>query len=294
MTDRLREENILLLKENELEEEQQTFVSDFFRRQLSGFVSPVWLSAVKQLTEATDENIYLAVKMQVSEARKVSATRKLPSRTDYALIELPVPVCGRFIRLPDREECSYLMYLDDVIRFCLPMIFSGMEYDCFEAYAFKFTKDAEMEIDNDLRNGTLQKISKAVKSRKKGDALRVIYDAEMPKDLLKRVMNRLNLDKLDTVLGGGRYHNHKEPDGFFPIAGCSRFEISGKVRFPILKPELKENVSLLRLIQKQDRYIHVPFHSFDYYIRVLQEAALSKDVKSIKTTLYRLAKTLKW
>ena len=124
-------------------------------------------------------------------------TRKLPSRTDYALIELPVPVCGRFIRLPDREECSYLMYLDDVIRFCLPMIFSGMEYDCFEAYAFKFTKDAEMEIDNDLRNGTLQKISKAVKSRKKGDALRVIYDAEMPKDLLKRVMNRLNLDKLE-------------------------------------------------------------------------------------------------
>lgn len=290
VTDRLREENIFLLKETELDEEQQIFVSDFFRRQLSGFVSPVWLSAVKQLTEATDENIYLAIKMQVSEARKVSAARKLPSRTDYALIELPVPVCGRFIRLPDREERSYLMYLDDVIRFCLPMIFSGMEYDCFEAYAFKFTKDAEMEIDNDLRNGTLQKISKAVKSRKKGDALRVIYDAEMPKDLLKRVMNRLNLDKLDTVLGGGRYHNHKDLMAF---PDCGRCDLKYLRWLPILKPELKENVSLLRLIQKQDRYIHVPFHSFDYYIRVLQEAALSKDVKSIKTTLYRLAKDSK-
>ena len=76
VTDRLREENIFLLKENELDEEQQTFVSDFFRRQFSGFVSPVWLSAVKQLTEATDENIYLAVKMQVSEARKVSTRIK--------------------------------------------------------------------------------------------------------------------------------------------------------------------------------------------------------------------------
>ena len=290
VTDRLREENIFLLKETELDEEQQIFVSDFFRRQLSGFVSPVWLSAVKQLTEATDENIYLAIKMQVSEARKVSAARKLPSRTDYALIELPVSVCGRFIRLPDREERSYLMYLDDVIRFCLPMIFSGMEYDCFEAYAFKFTKDAEMEIDNDLRNGTLQKISKAVKSRKKGDALRVIYDAEMPKDLLKRVMNRLNLDKLDTVLGGGRYHNHKDLMAF---PDCGRCDLKYPRWLPILKPELKENVSLLRLIQKQDRYIHVPFHSFDYYIRVLQEAALSKDVKSIKTTLYRLAKESK-
>lgn len=265
VTDRLREENIFLLKENELDEEQQAFVSDFFRRQLSGFVSPVWLSAVKQLTEATDENIYLAVKMQVSEARKVSATRKLPSRTDYALIELPVSVCGRFIRLPDREERSYLMYLDDVIRFCLPMIFSGMEYDCFEAYAFKFTKDAEMEIDNDLRNGTLQKISKAIKSRKKGDALRVIYDAEMPKDLLKRVMNRLNLDKLDTVLGGGRYHNHKDLMAF---PDCGRCDLKYPRWLPILKPELQENVSLLRLIQKQDRCIHVPFHSFDYWLKV--------------------------
>ena len=170
------------------------------------------------------------------------------------------------------------------------MIFSGMEYDCFEAYAFKFTKDAEMEIDNDLRNGTLQKISKAVKSRKKGDALRVIYDAEMPKDLLKRVMNRLNLDKLDTVLGGGRYHNHKDLMAF---PDCGRCDLKYPHWLPILKPELQENVSLLRLIQKQDRYIHVPFHSFDYYIRVLQEAALSKDVKSIKTTLYRLAKDSK-
>lgn len=103
-------------------------------------------------------------------------------------------------------------------------------------------------------------------------------------------MNRLNLDKLDTVLGGGRYHNHKDLMAF---PDCGRCDLKYPRWLPILKPELKENVSLLRLIQKQDRYIHVPFHSFDYYIRVLQEAALSKDVKSIKTTLYRLAKESK-
>ena len=74
VTDRLREENIFLLKENELDEEQQTFVSDFFRRQLSGFVSPVWLSAVKQLTEATDENIYLAVKCKFRSSEGICYT----------------------------------------------------------------------------------------------------------------------------------------------------------------------------------------------------------------------------
>lgn len=276
----LREENIFLLKEDELDEGQQLFVRQFYRQKLSGFVSPVWLSAVRQLTDETDENIYLAVKMQ-AEGRK---------SFDYALIALPVAECGRFVRLPDKESGSYLMYLDDVIRYCLPMIFSGLNYVFFKAYAFKFTKDAEMEIDNDLRNGMLQKISKGVKSRKKGDALRVIYDADMPKDLLKRVMNKLNLDKLDTVLGSGRYHNHKDLMSF---PDCGRKDLKYPAWEPVVKPELDGNESLLKLIQKGDRFIHVPYHSFDYYIRVLQEAAVSKEVKSIKTTLYRLAKDSK-
>ena len=276
----LREENIFLLKEDELDERQQLFVRQFYRQKLSGFVSPVWLSAVRQLTDETDENIYLAVKMQ-AEGRK---------SFDYALIALPVAECGRFVRLPDKESGSYLMYLDDVIRYCLPMIFSGLNYVFFKAYAFKFTKDVEMEIDNDLRNGMLQKISKGVKSRKKGDALRVIYDADMPKDLLKRVMNKLNLDKLDTVLGGGRYHNHKDLMSF---PDCGRKDLKYPAWEPVVKPELDGNESLLKLIQKGDRFIHVPYHSFDYYIRVLQEAAVSKEVKSIKTTLYRLAKDSK-
>lgn len=280
VTHQLRDENIFLLKEDELDEEQQTFVCQFYRQKLSGFISPVWLPAVKQLTDETDENIHLGVKMQALGKKSF----------EYALIALPVAECGRFVRLPDKEGKNYLMYLDDVIRYCLPMIFSGLNYQSFKAYAFKFTKDAEMEIDNDPRNGILQKISKGVKSRKKGDALRVIYDAEMPKDLLKRVMNKLNLDKLDTVINGGRYHNHKDLMSF---PDCGRKDLKYPVWAPVLKPELKSGESLLKLIQKGDRFIHVPYHSFDYYIRVLQEAAISKEVKSIKTTLYRLAKDSK-
>lgn len=280
VTDQLRKENIFLLKEDELDGEQQEFVRQFYRSKLSSSISAIWLSAVKQLTDETDENIYLGIKMQAPGKKNF----------DYALIALPVAECGRFVRLPDREGRSYLMYLDDVIRYCLPMIFSGLKYNSFKAYAFKFTKDAEMEIDNDLRNGMLQKISKGVKSRKKGDALRVIYDAEMPKDLLKRVMNKLSLDKLDTVLGGGRYHNHKDLMSF---PDCGRKDLKYPVWEPIIKPELESNESLLKLIQQGDRFIHVPYHSFDYYIRMLQEAAISKEVKSIKTTLYRLAKDSK-
>lgn len=278
---RLRDEHIFLLNENELDEEQQRYVRRFFRQRLSGFVSPVWITAARQLTEETDDSIYLAVKMN-TEGRKAG---------DYALIELPVQVSGRFVRLPDRDGNKYLMYLDDVIRYCLPFIFGGLGYTHFEAYAFKFTKDAEMEIGNDLRTGVLQKISKGVKSRRKGDALRVIYDQDMPAALHKRVMSLLNLDKLDTVQAGGRYHNHKDLMAF---PDCGRDDLKYPVWKPLVRPETNSSRdSVLRMVQEGDRFIHVPYHSFDYYIRLLQEAAIHKEVKSIKTTLYRLAKDSK-
>lgn len=277
----LANENICLISEDKLDTEQQQYIRLFYQQKLNGFISPIWFSSIKELTNETDENIHLAIRMNTKDNKK---------RKDYALIELPVNVCGRFIRLPDKNGKSYLMYLDDAIRFCLPVIFQGMEYTDFEAYAFKFTKDAEMEIDNDLRNGTLQKISKGVKSRKKGEPLRVIYDADMPRDLLKRVMSRLNLDKLDTTLAGGKYHNHKDLMSF---PDCGRSDLKYPSWTPILKPELTDTTSILKSIREKDRFIHVPYHSFDSYIRVLQEAALSKEVKSIKTTLYRLAKESK-
>lgn len=280
---KLREENIYLLQEDELDEEQRAFIKDFYYQKLCGYVLPTWFPATKQLKSSTDESIYLAVKMR----RKDLSSKK----AEYAFLELPVSISGRFVRLNDKDGKCYLTYLDDVIRCCLPLIFSGQNYTDFEAYSFKFTRDAEMEIDNDLRNGMLQKISKGVKSRKKGAPMRIVYDAAMPKVLLKHIMNTLYVDKLDTVLAGGRYQNHKN---LMKFPDCGRKDLKYPAWPPILKKELASpEESILELIRQKDRYIHVPYHSFDSYLRVLQEAAINREVKSIKTTLYRLAKDSK-
>lgn len=282
VTKKLKEENIYLLRDDEVDDEQLAFIRNFYMQHLNGAVIPVWFSAIKQLDVENDENIYLAVRM---------FRKKVKKRTpEYAFLALPVNTCGRFIRLPDAGEKRYLMYLDDVIRCCLPMIFCGQEFTDYEAYSFKFTRDAEMEIDNDLRNGMLQKISKGVKSRKRGEPLRVVYDSTMPKGLLKQVLSTLCLDKLDTGLAGGRYHNHKD---LMKFPDCGRKDLKYPVWTPILKEELSGTESIFKLIHEKDRFIHVPYHSFDSYVRVLQEAAVSKEVKSIKTTLYRLAKDSK-
>lgn len=280
---KLNEENIFIIRDDEVDESQMAFIKDYYRKNLNGWVIPVRFSAIKQFDIENDENIYLAVRMHRNGSD--------PKKYEYGFLDLPVNICGRFVRLPDRDDKSYLMYLDDVIRCCLTEIFCGEDYDSYDAYSFKFTRDAEMEIDNDAHNGMLQKISKGLKSRKRGEPLRVVYDAAMPKSLLKQVLAVMNLDKLDTLLAGGRYHNHKDLIGF---PDCGRPDLKYPKWPPILKGELSDpNVSILKLIRERDRFIHVPYHSFDSYIRVLQEAAVNREVKSIKTTLYRLAKESK-
>lgn len=280
----LKKENIYVIKETEMNDEQKAFITSFYRNKLNGSTNPLFLNGPRQLDDQTDEDIYLAIRLlRKDEAGKIK-------EKDYAVIQLPVGEFGRFIQLPESEGKTYLMFLDDVIRYCLPMIFVGMKYTDYEAYTFKFTKDAEMEIDSDLRTGVLQKISKGVKSRKKGEPLRFVYDEQIPRDLLKRLTDRLNIDKNDTRVAGGRYHNFKDLMKF-PVCGHSHLKYP--VWEPIFKPELNGTESLLTLIHQKDRSLHYPYHSFDTFIRVLREAAISKEVKSIKMTLYRLAKDSK-
>ena len=284
ITEELEAKGIRLLHETELNEEQQLFIRRLYLEKLNGSTNPIWLSQVKEKGATGDDGIFLAIKrMEWHEDKK-------KPKVDYALIAMPDKELGRFVRLPKSDGMENIMYLDDVIRYCLPMIFIGEGKATYEAYSFKFTKDAEMEMDNDLNSGVMQKVAKGVKSRKSGEPIRVIYDDSMPKELLKRIMSRLNIDTLDTIVSGGRYQNHKDLMAF---PDCGRTDLKYPKWTPILKPELETEQSILDTIRQKDRFIHVPYHSFNSFIRVLREAALNPDVKAINVTLYRLAKASK-
>ena len=281
ITEELEAKGIRLLHETELNEEQQLFIRRLYLEKLNGSTNPIWLSQVKEIGATGDDGIFLAIKrMEWHEDKK-------KPKVDYALIAMPDKELGRFVRLPKSDGMENIMYLDDVIRYCLPMIFIGEGKATYEAYSFKFTKDAEMEMDNDLNSGVMQKVAKGVKSRKSGEPIRVIYDDSMPKELLKRIMSRLNID---TIVSGGRYQNHKDLMAF---PDCGRTDLKYPKWTPILKPELETEQSILDTIRQKDRFIHVPYHSFNSFIRVLREAALNPDVKAINVTLYRLAKASK-
>ena len=277
----LEEHHIRLLKETQLNDEQKQFLKRLYYDKLNGSTNPIWLSAIDDLNTLEDNRIYLVVKKTHTDSER---------KVKYAVIKVPDRVYGRFIRLPQSDGFDNIMYLDDVIRFCLPLIFIGTKPSTYEAYSFKFTKDAEMEVDNDADYGAMEKIALGVNSRKRGEPIRVIYDKDMPRDMQKRVFDRLNVRELDTSLAAGRYQNHRDLMSF---PDCGHNELKYEKWQPVMKPEFLAEESLFEQIRKKDRFIHVPYNSFDAYIRLLREAALRPSVKEIKTTLYRLAKDSK-
>ena len=270
--------NIRLLNEGSLNEEQKKFLTQFFYDKLNGSVTPVWLNEIDDLSTLEDNRIYLIVEKTELEKKR------------YAVVKVPDRIYGRWVKIPSSEGFDNIMYLDDVVRFCLPLVFLGFKESTYRAYSFKFTKDAEMEMDNDADFGTMEKIALGVSSRKNGEAVRVIYDREMPKELQKKLRERLSTKELDTSLAGGRYQNHKDLMSF---PDCGHKELKYDKWTPLMKPEFLSNESILDQIRQKDRFIHVPYHNFNGYIRLLREAALKPEVKAIKTTLYRLAKDSK-
>ena len=284
VTAELSSHGIRLLHETDLNEEQKLYIKRLYLDRLNGITNPVWLSEIKEIGGTDDDSIYLAVRRSQWMADKKKA------KVTYALIKVPDREVGRFVVLPPADGYCNIMFLDDVIRFCLPLIFIGAGKCTYEAYSFKFTKDAEMDIDNDLNYGVVQKVAKGVKSRKRGEPIRVIYDERMPKDLLRKIMARLNVDQLDTIVSGGRYQNHKDFMGF---PDCGKKELRYPAWTPIVKPEMETEDCVLDTIRQKDRFLHVPYHSFNSFIRLLREAALNPDVSEIRATLYRLAKDSK-
>ena len=286
---------VRLVTETNLNDEQKNFLTQFFYDKLNGSVNPIWLNEIDDLSTLEDNRIYLAIEKTEMEnndedekGKKKKDDKK--GKKKYAVVKVPDRVFGRWVKIPSSDGFDNIMYLDDVIRYCLPLVFLGFKESSYRAYSFKFTKDAEMEMDNDADFGTMEKIALGVNSRKKGEAVRVIYDREMPKDLQKKLRERLNTKELDASLAGGRYQNHKDLMSF---PDCGHKELKYEKWTPIMKPEFLSNESILEQIRQKDRYIHVPYHSFNGYIRVLREAAVKPEVKAIKTTLYRLAKDSK-
>lgn len=270
----LREHNIEIINEAQLSNEQSAFIMDLYDNQLVNSLSPIFVSQIKGFPEFKDSNPYLIVRLSKEKAK------------EYALIELPIDEYPRYIQLPSNSDTQYIIMLDDVVRLCLPSLFKNLDFKKYEAYSIKITRDAEMDFNQDIRSNMLERISEGLKERYKGVPVRLTYDKTMPAGMLNFIILRLGINNNTSLFAGGRYHNFRDLINF-PEVGESDWRYEEWTPAPT--PAFENSNNLAQLIYKKDVYLHCPYHNFSHYIRFLREASIDPDVKSIKTTVYRLA-----
>ena len=276
----LKKEKIYLLNETQLNEEQQRFVEKYYDDVVSYNLIPLMIEDIPQMPYLRDKSTYLGVVMR----KKDSAYQQ-----KYALIEVPVKGVGsRFVQLPSKAGEHCIMLLEDVIRFNLPHIFAYFKYDIHTAHIFKVTKDAEIDIDNDISTDLVQKIERGVKKRREGKPVRFVYDKEMDAGLLEYLMRRLNLSRKDNLIPGGRIHNFRHFMEFPEV-----FASKGLRKSPFIHPLMDDGLRVTDVILQQDVMLHFPYHEFAPVIHLLREAAMDPDVTTIKITAYRLASNSK-
>lgn len=277
----LEKRGIHIINELEMNPQQAEFVKKYFDDQVFPVLSPIILSNVDKFPYLKDKSIYLAVKLSSTEPG---------IRTDHALIEIPTNVLPRFLVLPSDSEKKFIILLEDVIRYSLDDVFALFRFDNFESWIIKLTRDAELDMDNDISKSFLEVISRGLNSRKTGQPVRFVFDNSISKDLLDLIVSKINLDEDNNLIPGGRYHNFKDFMNFPNIEGP---DLVYTKEPPLPHPLIKVHKSIIDVMAKRDFMLHVPYQDFNIFIRLLQEASIDPRVIEISLTVYRVSKNSK-
>ncbi|MDR2345314.1 MAG: polyphosphate kinase 1 [Planctomycetaceae bacterium] len=276
----LAKDNIYITDETKLNEEQGIFVRQYFKETVRQYLFPIMLDRFRNFSNLHDNSTYMVIDL----------THKTnPAAENLALIEIPTEHLPRFIVLPQgQDKHYYVMYIDDVIRYCLDDIFAVLGFIKYKAYAIKFTRDAELDIDSDVSKSFLEAVSDSLKQRNHGDTVRFIYDAKLPRNLLSSLLKKFGIKKRDSLEKGGRYNNIRDLMNFPQNLGTK------KMRYESLQPleihDFSIGKSMLDVIREKDILLHYPYQPFQYIIDLLREASIDPAVRAIKMTIYRAAK----
>ena len=273
----LAAKRIYMIREDQLDPGQAQFVQDYFTHTVLPELEPILLQESVSIPTLTDESIYLAVDI------------KSGNSYHYAVVEVPTDRLDRFVEIPRRKGRGGKVFivLENIIRACLPQVFRAViQIDEASAYCFKFSRDAELEIDAGISQSLIDKMASSLKQRRKADAVRFVYDGTMPERLLDYLGARFGFGKYDSLVAGGRYHNSKDFISF-PNVGPKYLEFKALPTIRI--PRLDSGASIFDAIKERDVFLYYPYHPFDYVTDLLKTAALDPWVSSIKICLYRVA-----
>jgi polyphosphate kinase len=277
VTEQLTKSGVSLINEKQIHKDHLPFLKEYYEEKIKPFLIPVILHHRIPFPQLNDTSIYLICELNRKGASHGST---------HALIEIS-PKLPRFIELPIFENKRYVIFVDDLIRYFLKDLFNSLHFSKADAWAIKTTRDAELDIDDDLSKGLIEKMSRSVTQRKKGEYIRLNYDNSIPHHVLDLVLKRAKIKTIENISPGGRYHNKKDLMSF-PSMG--RIDLCWPQRRAINHAAFQSEIDFFTAIRNNDILLHFPYHSFQYTVDFLRQAAIDPDVKTIRITLYRVSK----
>ncbi len=294
----LRAAGIRLLTVDELSTEQRAWGEQYFEEHVRGLLSPVPLDEALPSLFLKDQAVYLAFELtptalrpEPEAAARISATAvaELPLPPLVLLAELPTRLHGgRFVALPggsgSADDPHGVLFLDDVVRLGLPALFPGAARA--EAYALKLSRDAELDIEEEVAEDLLEKIRASLAKRASGSPARLLYDPAMPRAVRRLIQAKTGIAD-EELVEGSRYHNFRD---FFGFPDFGRTDLLNPPWPALPHPTLPARGPLLPAVAAADHLLHPPYQSFEAVLpRLLRQAADDSRVSAISITLYRVA-----
>lgn len=272
----LADNKIFIINDKQLNVSKGEFVRQYFRDKVLSAIVPIMLDIEQPLPELTDRALCFFVRLNSK------------SKPRYAIIEIPSDL-ERFLILPETNGLQHIILIEEVVRYCLDDIFYLFKCNDIEAYTIQMTRDSEIILDTNIGEKFLDDLRKGLDKRKFGKPMRLLYDANIPLDMLTILVNKYKI-RSDALIPSTGYNKFGD---FINFPDLGRKDLVYDRIKPLMVKGIGFTSSLFQSIAKKDFIVHVPYQTYDYTILFLREAAIDPKVTEISITLYRLAKNSK-
>lgn len=286
----LARHRIVLYEGTEVDPRHQEFIRTYFREEVFPYLEPMMIIKDQLHTFIRDNRLYLIIRtdhiadtcVHISSQGRCPALVR-PGEPVYFVMKVPYSKVPRFVELPRLDNNHYLMFVEDLIKANLSVVFPGFKVK--EAYTIRVSRDADFLIPFETKQTLVEEIRRNVRKRKIGVANRLVYDSKMPAAFLDYICDAFHFTH-DRCIPEGR-HLHLED--LIKLPNPVGRSLTEQLPHPLRIREFDNSGSIFKVIRKKDMLIHFPYQSFEYLIRFLNEAAFDPAVEEIKLTQYRVA-----
>src|SRR6201997_2440571 len=270
-------EGILIVTWDNLDDTERTELSTYFHEQVFPVLTPLAVDPAHPFPFVSGLSLNLAI------------TVKLPEDggQHFARVKVPDNV-PRFVELGAREGVDGIVRflpMEELIAAFLPVLFPGMEI--VEHHAFRITRNADMEVEEDRDEDLLQALERELARRRFGSPVRLEVSDDMTQHMLDLLLRELDVDPGDVIELPGLL----DLSSLWQIYGVDRPALKDPPFVPATHPAFGEREtpkSIFATLRDGDVLVHHPYDSFSTSVqRFIEQAAADPNVLAIKQTLYR-------